>query len=379
MPRVVSDGELIEVIDDALDTWVVRFEPIAELQDTGGWSRAAAQGVATGLVEVLPQLRDALTGRGALRVVFSADVRKALASGSYRMMSNGLPVAVDQGGRIVEIARVPGATAAGAGAGAGLGLGAAGAVAWPVIVAAGVATAAAIAQQRWLERSFAKLGSQLDRIEVRLRDDDLGAIEAADSLVDLIALVGPVGLHAQLRDELALARHRVEGIYFSRRHFVDRVKRAIEAQQEDHEGKTGQRKAWVGDVVKQFSGDRATVDELVVFLRAMVSRARLGAATAALLAVEGVPVPAIRLLDQLHEGIRSDYWDLQRRLQALARTEPDSPLWRSLLDRADREVALANARTLSLAMQTAVGERLPERDEVLALEVDANCIEALAV
>ena len=206
-----------------------------------------------------------LRDRGAMRVVFSPEVRRALANGSYRTMGNGaLPVAVDQAGRIVEIAKSPGAPGLAAAAG-GAGLGAAAVVAWPVVLAAGVATAAAISQQRWLEQAFAGLADTLDRIEARLRDDDLGRLDASDDLVELVAGLGFEQVPAQLREELAIARGDVDAIYFSRRRFVDRLKRSTEHHQTEYEEKTGERRAWVGDIVQQFGADSSAVGELVVF------------------------------------------------------------------------------------------------------------------
>ncbi|MEX1009666.1 MAG: hypothetical protein WD271_17745 [Acidimicrobiia bacterium] len=370
---IATRGDAVEVVDAVFDSWVVRFEPLAELSESAAYNRAAAQGVVAGLVESLPLLREALRDRGAMRVVFSPEVRRALAEGSARLMGDGgLPVAVDQAGKVVEIAKRSGVPAAEAAAVAGLGLGAMAVAAWPVVLAVGVATAAAVAQQRWLERTFASLGSQLERIETRLLDDDLGVLDAADVLVDLVAKLGFERVPQQLREELAVTRRQAESIYFSRRRFVDRLKRAIEDQQTAHEAKTGERKAWAGDVAKQLTGESTAVDEMVVFLRAMVTRARLGAVTAGVLATDGAPIAALSLLDELRDTLRTDYWDLQNRLSALARSAPDSPIWRRLLDRSDPETARDHARALSNALATSIGNRLPDSDEVLALEVPAG-------
>lgn len=367
---IVERDDIVEVIDAELGTWVVRFEPLTDSAVGSIQRTAAAQGVAQGLVEALPGLADALRDRNAIRVVFSPEVRKALVNGSVRLMGDGqLPVAVNQSGKIVEIATFSGVTAAGVGAGAGLGIGASLVAAWPVVLAAGVATAAAAAQQRWLERTFAGLSTQLDGIETRLRDDDLGALDAADVLVNLVANLGFECIPQQLRDEIVLARRQTENIYFSRRRFVEQFKRALEEEQTAHEAKTGERKAWVGKVSKQLAGEGSAVDEIVVFLRAMVTRARLGAVTAGMLAADGAPTASLSMLDDLHRQLRSDYWDLQNRISALARSAPDAPIWRRLLDRADAEEAREHAIVLSHALQQSVGERLPERDEALRLDV----------
>lgn len=370
MSEIREINGALEVLDAHVSTWVVRFEPLDEAGHTKP-PPAAALAVAAGLVEALPGLSEALRARGAMRVVFSAEVRKALVDGTYRLMGSGdLPMAIDSAGRVVEIAKVQaGALAAsGAGAGTALGLGALASVSWPVVVAAGVATAAAMAQQRWLERAFSGLESQLDHIETRLRDDDLGNLDATDRLVDLLAELGFAAIPQQLRAELAVSRRTIDAIYFSRRRFVERLKRTIEQEQNAYEQKTGERKAWAGDVVKQI-GNGVAADELVVFLRAMIARARLSAVTAGLLSNDGTPVAALHLLDEVHDSLRSDYWDLQNRLAALARSTPESPLWRRLVDRKDSELAIAHAKSLSDALVSTVGARLPDRDEPLVLGV----------
>jgi hypothetical protein len=370
---LVDDGDAVDVISRALDAWVIRVEPLPtglELPATG-WARvAAAQGVAAGLFAAMPELRRACDRfSGGFRVVFSAEARRGLANGSLRLMGNAtLPAAVDQAGRIVELARVPSVAV---GTGAGVTAGATLMAAWPVALAAGVATAAAWAEQRWLERTFSGLDERLCRIEARLRDDDLGVLTAADLLVDLVAddaMVGAVG--EQLRSELAWTRREVERIYFSRRRFVERLKAALETGQTAHEAKTGERRAWAGDAVELLGAD--ATDEIVVFLRAMLCRARLATCTAALLAADGSSQLAVRLLDANDEQMRPDYWDLQNRLRALARSTPESqPLWRQVFDRDDPELALARAKSLDSALRSSVGERLPERDEPLVLDVVA--------
>jgi hypothetical protein len=359
------DG-IVQLHDPRIATWVTRFEPVAEPASSGSRSSAAAFGLAAGLVEATPGLADLLRSRGVLRVVFSPEMRRGLADGTYRIMGDSLPIAVNRAGRAVEIARVPAADLATAGAGAGIGAGAFLAGAWPLVLAAGVATAAAMAQQRWLERAFSGLEGSLERIEARLRDDDLGVLDAADRLVDLVGRFDDLELPPQLRREVAVARQAVDAVYFSRRRFVQRFKDLIERAQVESERHTGEPTPWPRDVVEQV-GEGVAAAEIVVFVRAMVARARLGAVTAGVLASEGAPVAALQLLDEVHDTLRPDYWDLQRRLAALARAEPESPFWRRLIDRQGAETAIATARSLADAMHLAVGERLTERDEPLVL------------
>jgi hypothetical protein len=282
------DGR-VELIDRALETWLVRFEPIGDAAISPAAS-VAGSSVARSLTEAVPGLLAALPKDPGLRVVFSPDVQRGLANGSYRLMSGAkgtMPMAVGSAGKVVEIAKVPGGTAAGVSGGVALG---AGAVAmWPLALAAGVAMAVSWREQRWLEKSFDSLRSAVQRIETRLRDDDFGRLEAADRLVELIAgdvLDGP--LPPQFREELALARRDVESVYASRRRYVERFKRRLEARQTEHEARTGDRVAWQDETVREIADPEAGVaDELTLFTTAMFTRARVGAVTAAQLATTG--------------------------------------------------------------------------------------------
>src|SRR5690606_17382510 len=132
----------------------------------------------------------------------------------------------------------------------------------------------------------------------------------------------------------------------ARRRFVDRFKRALEAAQNEHEAKTGERTAWVGKVTDELA-DRRTgvVDELVLFLQAMIARARLGAITASVLAADGDSLHAVRLLTAIEDEMRTDYYDLHNRIAALARGERAEKAW-------DRVRAIAGKRLPMLAAGT---------------------------
>lgn len=173
----------------------------------------------------------------------------------------------------------------------------------------------------------------------------------------------------QFRLELAVARREVERIYRYRRRFVEKLKSVLEEQQDVHENLTGERRAWAGDLGRRLARDDSGIDELVVFVRAMVTRARLAAVTAGSLADADAPVAAVRLLDKVENEIREDYSDLQRRLSALARSRPDEPLWRKLLDRNDAERAVASIKVLEEVLRCEVGGRLPEREAPVTLDL----------
>jgi hypothetical protein len=374
------------------EDWLLRIEPV-DLSTTSARrpSPAAVTAVAR-LAEQLPAIRQALTHApqgpaSGIRVVFSPTVQRALESGSLDLMSSGaekLSVAVNTAGRIVEIGRV-----------APTGLGAVGVAAiatpplWPVVVAGGLALAAAYAEQRWLEQTFGELRHAMERLEHRMRDDDAGALASADALVSLLAPHGQVAaVPEQLRIELALARRNVDAVYLARRRFVDRFKRALEAAQDEHEARTGQRTAWVGKVTDELA-DRRTgvVDELVLFLQAMIARARLAAITAGVLAAEGGSEHAVRLLATIENEMRTDYFDLHNRIAALARGERAENAWGRLRGVAGKRLPMLAGgtddegievvRSIERAMRETVGAAMPERDRMVDLVVPVDAVRAL--
>lgn len=367
---VSADGGL-DVVDQALGTWLVRIEPVPEIIETSA-PTVASRAVIRSLAEAVPGLAAKLPS-GGMRVVFSPDVRKGLANGSYRIMESSkgaLPMAMDGSGKVVQIAKAAGGTKAGIGG--GIALGGAAVTMWPLALAASVAMAVSWQEQRWLEKSLEGLRSAVQRLETRLRDDDFGRLEAADRLVELLAddvLDGP--LPPQLREELAIARRDVEAIYASRKRYVERFKRRLEERQTAHEVKTGERVAWQDETVKEITDSEAGVtDELTLFVMAMMTRARVGAVTAAQLSTTGDPIRAVRIVEQLHGELAGDYHDLHNRVAALARNDVDLARWRRLtgVGRDHPERAIAALEALDDAMERAVGAQLPPRDDALVLD-----------
>lgn len=386
--RSVDEGE-IQLIDNALDLTLATIRPL-----TTATARSSPDALKTGSVILeavthsLPQLKSALSEvskaspSGVLQVVFSPEVTKRLATGQLKLMNSAkgsLPIAVNAAtGKTVEIGRVV-SRQAGRSSGDALKGGGAialGAAAWPVALAVGVALAASWAEQRWLENNFRELHSALQRIELRLRDDNFGVIEAADELVGLIRPEIESGNLADLhRTRLAIAQQSVEGIYLSRRRFVDRFKHELEQAQTRHEEQRGERKAWVSDIADEIADSKAGVaDELTVFLAAMICRARLTAASATLLATEGHPEVAVRLALGLEDSLRADYFDLYRRVRALAKWTPEDAGWRVLPFLKDKDNPRAHAAMQSLvqAMERSIGDRIPESREALILEANAS-------
>lgn len=366
-PELVEASSLLPDRD-----WLLRLEPVPEPASKRSVEPALI-GLVSGLAQAAPVVQQMLNHAPALQVVFSPATMAGLKAGTLKLMGGGVATATTLSGTIVENAKiVPGAGAAvalGTGAGGGLTL----AAALPlVLVAAGVA--ASIAHERWLQAAFTRLSDQLDRIETRLRDDDLGTLDAADRLTDLVMRLATDQLPGQLRLELAEARQNVESIYFSRRRFVERFESFLEQTQDDAEGQQRLETAWVGDIAKRMASDEL-VAELVVFLRAMVTRARLAALTAGVLANAGDVSVALTMLDEIEGDIRDDYWPLQRRLAALARTKPDDALLSRYMKSKERDRALANAKEVSGALEQAIGARLPERDKEIAVVVPSTALE----
>jgi hypothetical protein len=102
-------------------------------------------------------------------------------------------------------------------------------------------------------------------------------------------------------------------------------------------------------------------------------KARIGTCTAAVIAADGDGQTALRLLDQLEQSTRVDYWDLQNRLAALARFEPESRIWGKVPMLPDsvsaalpsgRRAARAHDVVTRLAeeMRTKIGTALPQQD-----------------
>jgi len=386
-PSEITRGA-VEVLDPSFDYWLARFEVADDITPGPGDRTASPAAIAalSAMVARLPELQIMLGQTNVLRVVFSPEIQRALASGQATLMQSAqfaLPVAVNHSGQIMGMARVAGGT--GAKAGGGIALGAAATIAWPVLLASAVAIGAAMAQQKWLENTLGRLEEALARIENRLRDDDHGALEAAEHLAALVEPFLASGLiPAQLRLELAVARQDVEGVYYSRRRFVERFKRDLEKEQTERRSKEST-SAWTSRVTGELADRKSgVVDELLIFLRAMVCRARLTTATASALAAEGDGETALRLMDHLDEDLRRDYHDLHNRIAALARTLPDAPLWQRVpvlsssglpkVSSAEREQAHAMVSRIAKLMEQTVGASLPERDAGVSMLVSADSL-----
>ncbi|MHB0979136.1 MAG: PIN domain-containing protein [Thermoleophilia bacterium] len=165
---------------------------------------------------------------------------------------------------------------------------------------------------------------------------------------------------------------------------LDVVRLGLEKEQTESRGKEST-SAWTSKVTGELADRKSgVVDELLIFLRAMVCRARLTTATASALAAEGDGETALRLMDHLDEDLRRDYHDLHNRIAALARTMPDAPLWQRVpvlsssglpkVSSAEREQAHAMVSRIAKLMEQTVGASLPERDAGVSMLVSADSL-----
>lgn len=385
-----SDGT-ISLHDPVTGFWVARLEPhtVEPLMVNRG-SASATVPIVQGLADALPELSRLLSkssGDAAksvgYQVVFSPAVQRGLNNGTLRLMQGSrgaIPNAINASGQVVEKAVVAGTAVTSASGsvakvgGTSVAVGGTAAVATaalPVVLIVGAGVAASYAQQRWLEKAFENIQASLDRIETRLRDDDLGALEAADNFINLIVDSISMGsIPDQLRLELSTIQNKVDSIYFSRRRFVERYKGTLEERQTSFEVKKDRTSAWAGKTAKELSDDDLGImDELIVFTQAMVTRARVTSASAMVLANDGAASEAVQRIEQLRSAMRRDYFDLHNRVSALARHEPESNRWQQMTDRGSKKSAVERVTMLAEAMDAAIGSSLPDDDEQLTLPV----------
>lgn len=375
----------LTVIDGPSRNWLFRVEPLPAtmiLPDANGASVATLKATAA-LLERLPELQALLKDGRALRVTFSPETRKALANGTAELMKSGkgtLAIAQDVATKHTrEIGKFGESVAFGA-----LALEAA-----PVFAVAAVAAAAAYAEQRWLEKKFAEIQAVVDRLEIRLRDADLGALEAADDLVTLLQPEISLGsIPEPLQLEVAVARRDVEKVYLSRRRFVGRFLQALEQAQEKEANKSSDRpkSGWTGSMAEELKDRRSgVVEELALFVESMVVRARIGAFTAAVLAHGGDGPAAMRLVDTIDSSLRDDYFKLYRKMRALGNHGPDRSWWKGLpgvsvlpmiggggQDDASRQ----RVQALVEQMQTTLGTAISRQDDDVTVVIPAALLPA---
>ena len=203
-----------------------------------------------------------------------------------------------------------------------------GTVAGPAVALAAGAAAVSVAQQQRLDRTLVLIEQRLDAMIDRLRDDDHGRLDAAEALLDQLEQRVSVQPSPQLRSELAAARQAADAVYFARRRYVDRLGSAIGDAQAGA-GEDGAAQTWADGVLEAVGDTEQLRSELLVYLRALVVRARLATSTAGVLAIDGHIEDATRLLDHTVEDLRDDFYAIYRRLRPLATWAPKRALpWR---------------------------------------------------
>lgn len=270
-----------------------------------------------------------------LSVVFPPTVMKGLSNGSLKLMETATgdaAIAVSSTtGQIVKHGRVVSDSAAAVGGGAGaVAGGVAGAAASgttlvamaPILIPVAIAAAAAVAQQARLERALASIQAAVDRIEARLEDTDHGICDAAEAFLVTTGHAVQYGpLPPYLRLELAAQRARIEALYAPRRRWVRRFKEQLEREQIEYEKKHGESQPWA-DEVERLAREGKLEEELVLFVRALLSQTKFDALAAICLAEEGSSEVAMRMLDSSAKELRSEFFDLHNRLKPLAIHEP---------------------------------------------------------
>lgn len=367
--HVVVEGAATRLVDAELGTWVLEVVPLDVMPKA---AQPVSQGIAASLVgslaEAFPQFKNVMSSGQGVAVRFSPEVEKGLREGAYRLMDSAAGTKAmarsASTGQFVEHGTVV----------AGGGLVLAG-VSWPIIAAGAVAVAASVAHQRWLEDVFGDLEAGLARLAQRLVDDDDGELDAAEQLIELIADSAMFGHVSPLVvAEVAEARRRVEAIYFSRRRYAARFKEQLEARQrEAGTTKSGQPKTWTADIAREVvDEDQGVIEELALFFRAMIARARLGTIAASILIAEGSYDTALRMLHQTKVTMRNDYFDLHNRLGALARHEPEPGVLDKvpLLKKTARGLtAREKVQALAGGADHAIGDRLLDEPPALELVV----------
>ena len=192
----------------------------------------------------------------------------------------------------------------------------------PTMALAAGALAMSVAQQQRLDRTLAAIEKRLDLIIDRMRDDDLGRLDATDDLLHQLDGRSAELPPQQLRVELAAARQAVDAVYFARRRFAERLADAIGDAQETAMADNGEAQAWADGVLDAVGDPTQLRSELLVYLRALVVRSQLATSTSGVLAVDGYIDDANRLLADTVAELRGDFYALYRRFRPLAQWAP---------------------------------------------------------
>ncbi len=317
-------------VDGAVELWWPgggRLATVRLTEDAGRGSPLRSPWVRRAVVTMLRRAGKAAVGRGSARyrLTFPPDLMTSLASGGT------VDVVLGPGSGIGTLGRGVGGAALGG----------------PTLALAAGAVAMSVAQQQRLDRTLAVIEQRIDLVIDRMRDDDHGRLDAAEGLLHQLERRAADVAPAQLRAELAAARHSIDAIYFARRRFGQRLGDAIGSAQaaagadgrakasaesggsDEPEADWGAAQAWAAGVLEAVGDPEQLRSELLVYLRALVVRARLATSTSGILAIDGDVEDANRLLAETVEELRTDFYVLYRRIRPLAQWAPRRALpWR---------------------------------------------------
>jgi len=175
-----------------------------------------------------------------------------------------------------------------------------------------------------IEKAVERIEGKLDEIALRLQDDDHGELRSAEALVEVfMPLLSSGAVPEQLKLELAVARQRVDAIYFSRQRFVDRFRQRIQALQGLEEARRGDdARAWARGTTKEFSKQEALWEETLLYARAMVDRAQLAFCTAGVIALTEGTDEALTVLRHAEGELSASFAGLESMLGELAEERP---------------------------------------------------------
>lgn len=116
-----------------------------------------------------------------------------------------------------------------------------------------------------------------------------------------------------------------EALYSARRQWVDRFKSKVEREQIERERSKGRGQPWVDSVAEAAKSGKLE-EELTLFIRSLLSRTKLSALAAMVLAEEGRATAAMKLMNTVEVELRVEFFDLHNRLRPLARIAPEQSL-----------------------------------------------------
>lgn len=130
--------------------------------------------------------------------------------------------------------------------------------------------------------------------------------------------------------------------------------------------KNRQAEAWSPGSVPALGPPDRFEREILLYLQALVARARLAACTASVMASDGDPSMALRLVETTGQQLRDDFHDLARRLKPLSASAPGKHAGGSSAEKAGLHQA---AQRLHGVMSETIAPALPPAQDDLEVLV----------